>query len=87
MSRVEKRLRLRRMESVEEGEAKVNPRTMEFLDIKDLLEAVVGGKKKFTFKAIPSEAVPVNEVWINPLEARSKGIADNSIATVRAKQS
>ncbi|RLF16453.1 MAG: hypothetical protein DRJ97_00990 [Thermoprotei archaeon] len=85
MSRVEKRLRLRRMDEVSEGEAKVNPKTMEFLGIKDQLEVVIAGKKRLTFKALPSEAVPVNEVWINTLEARAKGIADNSIATVRAK--
>lgn len=82
---MEKRLRIKRVEGVKEGEAKVNPKTMEFLGIRDQLEAVIGGKKRLTFKAVPSEAVPVNEVWINPSEARSKGIADNSIATIRAK--
>lgn len=87
MSKVEKRLRLRRVEGVKEGEAKVNPKTMEFLGIRDQLEAVVGGKKRLVFKAVPSESVPVNEVWINLLEAKSKGIADNSIATIRAKLS
>ncbi|RLF11530.1 MAG: hypothetical protein DRJ98_03280 [Thermoprotei archaeon] len=86
MSKVEKRLRLRRMEGVVEGEAKVNPRTMEYLGIESLLEVVIAGKRKFTFKALPSESTPANEVWINPNEARMKGIADNSIATVRAKQ-
>ncbi|MCX8204323.1 MAG: hypothetical protein N3H31_01535 [Candidatus Nezhaarchaeota archaeon] len=85
MSRVEKRLRLRRVEGVKEGEARINPRTMELLGIKDQLEAVVGGKKRLTFRATPSESVPASEVWINPVEAKSKGIADNSIATIRAK--
>jgi hypothetical protein len=85
MSRVEKRLRLRRMEGVVEGEAKINPKTASFLGIKDLLEAVVGGKRRLTFKAVLSEAVPVNEVWLNSMEAKTKGVADNSIATVRAK--
>lgn len=83
--RIERRLRLRRMDEVDAGEAKINPRTMEYLGIKDQLEVVIAGKKRLTFKALPSEAVPVNEVWINSMEARSKGIADNSIATVRAK--
>lgn len=86
MSRVEKRLRIRRIEGVVEGEAKINPKAAEFLKIGDELEVVLVGKRKFTFKAVLSGATPISEVWINPMEAKAKGIAENSIATVRAKQ-
>ncbi|MEM1538062.1 MAG: hypothetical protein QXK12_07290 [Candidatus Nezhaarchaeales archaeon] len=80
---VERRLRVRRMEGVENGSAKINPKAAQFLGITDLVEVVLVGKRRFRFKAVLSEATPTNEVWINPGEALAYGIADNSIATIR----
>ena len=79
----EKRLRLRRREDVDPGVAKINPETAKFLQITDMLEVVIAGKKRYTFKAIGFGDVPANEVWCNADELRARGIADNTIATVR----
>lgn len=80
---VERRLRVKRIEGVEKGCAKINPKAAEFLGIASFLELVLVGKRRFRFKATLSEATPSSEVWINPEEAKAYGIADNSIATVR----
>jgi len=80
---VEKRLKLRKKDEVKEGTARINPKTAEFLNITDRLEIVLAGKKRYSFSVITSEAVPVNEVWLNSEEMRRYGIADNTTATVR----
>ncbi len=79
----EKRLRIRRRDDVDPGLAKINPETAKMLQITNSLEVVIAGKKRFTFKAIGVGDVPANEVWCNTEELRAKGIADNTIATVR----
>ena len=84
MPRVEKRLRVRRNEQVPPGQARMNPKTMEYLGIEEEVELVVAGKKRLCFKALPLEAVPENEVWCNAEELRGYGIADYTIATCRA---
>jgi hypothetical protein len=48
------------------------------------VEVVVGGKKRYLFRAFASESVPENEVWCNADELKELGVADNTIAAVRA---
>ncbi|WP_069806932.1 hypothetical protein [Vulcanisaeta thermophila] len=86
--RSERRLRIRRRGDVDEGKAKMNPEVMRELSITDKVEVVlVGGgsrERRYVFTVIPSDDVPRNEVWCNEEEMRRLGVADNSIATVRA---
>ncbi len=84
MSARERRLRIRRREEVPRGQARLNPKAMECLGIKDKVEVVVGGKKRYIFRALASDSVPENEVWCNADELRELGVADNTIAAVRA---
>ncbi len=80
---IERRLRIRRVDDVDRGTAKMNPEMMKRLGIEDEVEIVIAGKKRYRFRVIPSEKVPVNEVWANSLELKQYGIADRTIATVR----
>ena len=81
----QKRMRLRHRVEVERGKSFLNPETMSFLEVEDSqeIEIVVAKKKKFRSIAFSKSEVPLNEVWMNPDELQEKGIADNSIATVR----
>jgi len=83
MQRRERRLRLRRRDDVPEGQARMNPKAMEYLGIEDKIEVVVAGKKRYTFRVLPLDQVPENEVWCNADEMRMYGLADRTIATVR----
>ncbi|MCD6357863.1 MAG: hypothetical protein J7L75_04730 [Thermoproteales archaeon] len=80
----ERRLRIRRREEVPRGQARMNPKAMEYLGIRDRVEIVVGGKKRLVFRVLGLDSVPENEVWCNADELREQGIADNTIAAVRA---
>ncbi len=80
---VERRLKLRKRDEVKEGTARINPKTAEFLGITDKLEVVLAGKKRYNFDVVVSDAVPVNEVWLNSDQMKRLGIADNTTATVR----
>ncbi|MDH5806194.1 MAG: hypothetical protein QXW62_04395 [Candidatus Methanomethylicaceae archaeon] len=80
----EKRLRIRRIDGIEKGTCKMNSETYKYLQISNKIEVVVAGKKKLELNAIPSSEVPENEVWANPDEMKMVGLADNSIATIRA---
>lgn len=79
----EKRLRLRRIDSVDKGTSRMNSATYKFLQMSGRLEIVVAGKKKMELKTSPFPDVPENEVWVNTDEMKLLGLADNSIATVR----
>ncbi len=85
---MERRLRLRRRGDVDEGRALMNPNTMKELNIATEIEAVlVGGgarERRYVFKVVAKDDVPPSEVWCNEEELRRNGIADNSIATIRA---
>lgn len=83
MSIPEKRLRLRGREDVGSGNSKINLKMAEQLGISNEVEAIVAGKSKGQWKTMPTESVPANEVWMNYDEMKLKGIADNTIATVR----
>ena len=79
----EKRIRLRYNDSVKPGHAIINEDLAKTLDITEYIEVTVAGRKRFKLKVTFNPDVPVNEVWCNPEELRERGIADNSIATVR----
>lgn len=81
--RKEKRLRIKYSENVKEGRAVINENLAKELDIKDSLEVVIGGKKKLVLTAILSQDAPNDQILVNPSQAKSSGIADNSIATIR----
>ncbi len=55
----------------------------EELGITDAVEAIVSGKWKGKWKVALTDSVPANEVWMNGDELKAKGIADNTIATIR----
>ncbi len=80
---IEKRLKVRSKDNVPKGYAKINPETMKILNIIDEVEGVVAGKQKFIYRVIPSESVPINEVWCNAEEMRVLGMADGTITTIR----
>ncbi len=86
--RKEKRIRLRRSKDVDEGKAKINPELAQELEIRDKVEVVVVGggsrERKYIFTVIFDVRVPKNEIWCNENEMRRLGIADNTMATVRA---
>ncbi|WP_292000302.1 hypothetical protein [Caldivirga sp.] len=84
----ERRLRVRRSNDVEEGKAMLNPQVASELGITNRVELVlVGGgsrERRYVMNAVVNDRVPKGEVWCNAEEMRRYGIADNSIATVRA---
>ncbi len=86
--RKEKRIRLRRSKEVDEGKAKINPELAQELEIKDKVEVVVVGggsrERRYVFTVIFDVRVPKNEIWCNENEMKRLGIADNTMATVRA---
>lgn len=82
--KIERRMRVKKNESVKEGEAKINPQTAANLKISSTLEVVVSGKRKMVLSAIPSQEVPSAEIWANPDDMIRSGVADNSIATIRS---
>jgi len=86
--RKEKRIRLRRSKEVDEGKAKINPELAQELEIRDKVEVVVVGggsrERRYVFAVIFDVRVPKNEIWCNENEMKRLGIADNTMATVRA---
>lgn len=51
----------------------------------DLVEVVVGGKKKFVYKVLIASGIQFNTVLCNSEELKLNGVANNSIATIRRK--
>jgi hypothetical protein len=82
----EKRLRLRRIDSMDKGTSRMNTATYKFLQMSGRLEIVVAGKKKLELKTAAFPEVPENEVWANTDEMKIQGLSDNSIATIRKIQ-
>ena len=86
--RGERRLRVRRSKNVDEGKAMINPDVAKELGIRDKVELVlVGGgsrERRYVLDAVLNSNVPTGEVWCNEDDMRKLGIADNSMATVRA---
>ena len=81
--RIERRMRVKKNDSVKEEQAKINSQTAAQLKIADSLEVVVAGKRKLVLKALTGADVPANEVWACPDDMVKAGVADNSIATIR----
>ncbi len=79
----EKRIRVRLKPDVKEGELHVSPSLAEELSIREVAELSVPGKKKMRFKAVLNDKVPINEVWVNEEIMKERGVADNTLATVR----
>ncbi len=81
----EKRIRIRYDESTPQGCVKIPAKLAEILGINEgeLVDIVVAGRHKFVYKAIVIEEDSINNVYCHPEELREKGVADNSIATVR----
>jgi len=82
--RRERRLRIRRREDVPPGQARMNPKAMEYLEITTRVEIAIAGKKRLLFNVLPLDSVPENEVWCNADDLRAEGVSDNTIAAVRA---
>ncbi len=80
----EKRIRIKYDYNLEPEEAKINPRLARELGISDKLEIVVAGRHRFAFKAVIDEDAEYNRVYVNPDLMEEHGVADNSIATLRA---
>ncbi len=80
----ERRLRLRRKIDIAPNVARINSKVMQELQIKDKIEVVIAGKRKLTLNVIPVDDIPVNEVHCSETTLQRSGIADNSIATIRA---
>ncbi len=80
----EKRIRLKYDPSVDREKARIHPSLAKELGITDLLEIVVARRHRFVFRAIVDEEAEENRVHVNPELMEENGVADGSIATVRA---
>ncbi|MFZ8793197.1 MAG: hypothetical protein ACO2O2_04815 [Acidilobaceae archaeon] len=80
----EKRIRIKHDPSVKPDSAKLNSDLAKMLNISDRIELVVAGRAKFVLNAIIDDSVEHDRVHVNPDVMKSEGVADNSIATVRA---
>ncbi len=83
MSLPERRMRIRRRDDVFPENSKMSTKVAEELGITGEVEAIVSGKWKGKWKVALTDSVPPNEVWMNGEELKAKGIADNTIATIR----
>lgn len=79
----ERRLRILYDETALEGELIIHPKLKDALDIKTKAELVVA-KRRFIFKAKTKATVEEDKIYGNHTDLLSKGIHDNSIATIRA---
>ena len=81
----EKRIRVRYDESLPPNTIRLSKHLAQLLGINegDLVEIVVAGRHKFTYNALVIDEGNVNEVHCNPEELKERGVADNSIATIR----
>jgi len=77
-------MRIKKKPDVATGVARINTNTCRELGIEGKIEVVVAGKKKLELEVIPVDELPPNEVYSNPETLTKAGIADNSIATIRA---
>lgn len=79
----ERRIRVRLKEVVKEEELHISSRLANELNIKDRAYLSIPGKKRMEFRVIINDSVPYGEVWVNAEIMRGKGIADNTLATIR----
>ena len=83
----ERRVRLRFHEEVREGVAKVNPELLSEIGEAEQVEVVVAHRHKFRYRVEVDDNVPPHEIWVNGSGLPEQGVADNTIATVRALKS
>lgn len=85
----EKRIRIKYEETLPENTVKISSNLAKMLDISkdDYAEIVVAGRKRFIYKVIIEEGLDPNIIYCNPSELSVKGVADNSIATIRKHRS
>jgi hypothetical protein len=83
----EKRVRIRFDESLPPATARLSKSLASMIGVSDgdTIEIVIAGRKKFVFTARVVEEGGENTVYVYPEELREKGVADNSIATVRRR--
>ena len=79
----EKRIRVRLKPDVKEDELHLSPQLASELGIRVRAELSIPGKKRITFKAVINDSVPYGEVWVNEELMRERGVADNTLATIR----
>lgn len=79
----EKRIRVRLKDVVKEDELHISPRLATELNIKDRAYLSVPGKKRMEFKVLINDSVPYGEVWVNTEVMKERGVADNTLATIR----
>jgi len=80
----ERRIRIKYDDTLEPEQARIHPSLAKELGITDKLEIVVAGRHRFVFRAIIDEEAEENKVHVNPELMEENGVADGSIATVRA---
>ncbi len=84
---IERRLRISYDESVDKGNVKLSKKLASQLGIQKKLEMVIASKKKFVFDSQIDESIQEDsKIFVNPDEMKEKGVADNSIVTIRALQ-
>ncbi|OYT51597.1 MAG: hypothetical protein B6U73_01625 [Desulfurococcales archaeon ex4484_204] len=79
----ERRVRVRLKEGVKADELHISPQLASELGIKGRCELSVPGKKRMAFKSVLNDSVPLQEVWANEELMRERGVADNTLATIR----
>ncbi len=79
----EKRIRVRLKPDIPPEELYLSPALAKYIGVKEKAELSVPGKKRMSFKAVIRDDIPENEVWVNEDLMRERGVADNSLATVR----
>lgn len=79
----EKRIRLRYSSLVKHDELRIPKALADELGIKDVVYVVVAGRKTLELKAVIDDKLPPTEVLGNSELMKSKGIADNSVVTIR----
>jgi len=80
----EKRIRLAYDASVGKDEAKIYKALADELSIRNYLEITVAGKKRFRFKAVIKDSLPIDVAYVNPEVMKFHGVADKSICTIRS---
>ena len=79
----ERRLRILHDETAKEDELIIHTKLKEELEIKTKAQIVVA-KRRFIFKVRTKTTIEEDKIYGNPEDLLSKGIQDNSIATIRA---
>jgi|ECHhosMinimDraft_1075155.scaffolds.fasta_scaffold00001_55 predicted molibdopterin-dependent oxidoreductase YjgC len=79
----EKRVKMKKKEAIEKGTLMLSSQLAHELEIKNLAEISVKGKR-IRLKALISDNVPQGEVWGNANDMKELGIEDNSTVSLRA---